>query len=148
MRRFIAVLSVLALYACDSGGGPAAFIGTGGNSSIAGTYILQTVNGAPLPYEFPVPGVDKYEILDDKVVLNDDGSWTEVGHDRKTVKGIVTLPVLNDGGTYTISGTMLTFSSTTPGAPTARFQGTLSGNTLILPAVSSTGQSLTLSLSK
>jgi hypothetical protein len=149
MRRYIAVLSVLALYACDSGGGPGAFIGTGGggNTSAVGTYALQTVNSAPPPTVLVWPGVDRFELLDDRMVLAD-SSWTEIGHARETVNGVVNISTLVDAGTYTVSGSTITFRITSPGSNVTSFQGTLNGNSLVFTGVNTIGNAVEMTYSR
>ena len=116
MRRLLAVLVVLALTACDSGG-PAAVIGTGGSGSgLTGTYTLRTVNGATPPAVYRTQGTTSYEILDDAFSIGASGSWTEVGHVRVTVNGGEPIAsTLSDAGTYTTTSNSITLTSTAAG---------------------------------
>jgi hypothetical protein len=146
MRRLFAAAVVLTLTACinDSigvvgtqavgGGDPASTTG------VAGTYTLKTVGGLPLPYTYLQSGADKSEILDDVVTLTNNGTWSELIHERKTVAGVVTVDAVTDAGTYVRVGTTgLTFS--TPKHPD--FSGVLSsGNTLTLFGFGPTGQTV------
>jgi hypothetical protein len=101
---------------------------TGPAASVAGTYTLQSMNGFPLPYILFQAGADTYEVLDDAIVLNDGGTWTETGHDRTTISGTATTSTLEDGGTYTLQGTALTLTSSSSGFIT----GSLNGTTITL----------------
>jgi hypothetical protein len=138
MRRLLSALSLLVLAAgCDSPYDP-----TAGSSGVAvpGAYVLRTVNGLTLPYTYSRSGADSYELLDDTFTLAD-STWTEVWHERHTVSGVVTTPTYSDAGTYTLNGTSIAFTSTTPGTIQSSFAGSVAGGTLYLPgqAVSSGG---------
>jgi hypothetical protein len=136
MRRLAAFVVAVMLTACDSGG-PAAIIASGGNSSIAGSYTLRTVSGAPLPFTFAQMGADKYEVLSDAITLTDAGRWTEVWQERQTISGVISTPTYRDAGVFTLNGTAIRF---TGGTSDTLFVGTLVGNTLSLTGVLSTGQ--------
>ena len=104
-------------------------------ASIAGTYKLQTINGSPLPYIIVQSGTDKVEFLDDQVVINDGGTYTESGHVRTTTNGVATTESIVDAGTYVRTGTAITFHSTSDNTDTP---GSINGNSI---TVVSTGLS-------
>src|SRR3982750_2923524 len=110
MRRFIARLFVFAVLVTLAGcGGDGAT--NAGPASVAGTYTLRTVNGAPLPYTWLQIGNDKLEITADVVILTEGGTWTESGTIRSTESGQVTTSPSTDAGTYTRIGTAITLVS-------------------------------------
>ena len=105
MRRLVVLLTFAAAVACggDSSTSPSA--------TVPGTYTLQSINGAPLPFIYFQSGADKGEIVADTLILNDGGTWSESGTDRQTQSGQVTTQTITDGGTYTLSGNALTLVS-------------------------------------
>jgi hypothetical protein len=122
MRRFVALLVFAATVACggDSSTSPSA--------SVTGTYTLKSVNGSQLPFTVFDFGTEKYEILDDAVILSEGGTWTESGTDRSTLNGQATTSTITDAGTYTLNGTAITFVS----AQTGTTNGSVSSNTLTI----------------
>jgi hypothetical protein len=150
MRRLLAALAVLALTACISDsigivGTQASGIPTAPAASIAGTYTLQTVGGANLPFTMSQTGADKVELMDDAFTLTSTNSWTEVWHERRTVSGTVTVVARNDAGSFTRSPNgEISFLSPTNGT----FVGTQGGNTLTLVTESLTGQLLSAVFTK
>jgi Lipocalin-like domain len=130
MRRMLAIVCTAAtvLFAgCDSDDstGPT-------QSSVAGTWNLTTVNGSPLPFTIQV--TPKIEVLSDQLVVSANGTFTESTQTRTTNGTAVTLATVPDGGTYSLSGTAVTFifNDGTTGA------GTVSATSLIVafPGVS------------
>jgi lipocalin-like protein len=122
MRRLLALLLLTAISgtACggDSGTNPTP-------ASLAGTWNLSTINGAPLPFVLQAVG-PKIEVLSDQIVAAAGGTFTETGSGRVTDAGVVTIVPITDSGTWTISGATVTFRFDSDG-----FIGTatLSGNT-------------------
>jgi hypothetical protein len=83
MRRLIpALLAGLVLSATACGGGDSS-----GPASIAGTYTLQTVNNAPLPFTTSEDATYKAEILSWVVTLNDNNTYSHVFRGRSTDNG-------------------------------------------------------------
>ncbi|MDB4888965.1 MAG: Lipocalin-like domain protein [Gemmatimonadetes bacterium] len=121
MRKLVIALVLAAAAAC--GGDSTSPV----DASIAGTYKLQTMNGAPLPYTFFVEGNQKLELLDDQLVLTDGGTYAESGHSRTTINGQATTDANTDAGTYTRSGTAITFRSS---ADNSIVSGTISGSSV------------------
>jgi hypothetical protein len=95
MRRLIpALLAGLVLSATACGGGDSS-----GPASIAGTYTLQTVNNAPLPFTTSEDATYKAEILSWVVTLNDNNTYrygwptTLVGTARSVVVPVPSSPL-------------------------------------------------------
>ena len=122
MRRMLAIACTVAtvlLAGCDSNETTAPT-----ENSVAGTWNLTTVNGAPLPYT--VQSTPKIEVLGDQLVVSENGTFTSSTQLRFTNGTTITTQTGTDGGTYTLNGTAATFifNSGTTGT------GTVSGNTL------------------
>jgi hypothetical protein len=99
------------------------------HASLVGTYTLSAVNGASLPYTVPNTG-DNVEIVQDgTITLAADSTYTAsaTGTENGSASTLVT-----DAGTYSASGTQVTFTSTAiPGAHyTASVAGSGTSQTL------------------
>ncbi len=104
MRKFIAAFAFLTLSACggDSSTNPSA--------SIVGTYTLQSINGAPLPF-IAQAAAPRIEVLSGQAVINVGGTYTASNVYRTTSGSTVSTTTDNDAGTYTTSGTAVAFTS-------------------------------------
>jgi hypothetical protein len=120
MRRLIAVLFAgLALTSTACGGGDSS-----GPPSIAGTYTLQTVNNAPLPFTTSEDATYKAEILSWVVTLNANNTYSFVFRGRSTDNGVPTENTITSTGTYTVSGsTVDMFDSVDNSSLTATVSG-------------------------
>ncbi len=94
-------------------------------ASIAGTYALQTVNSAPLPFTVIAITDYKLEILSDSYQIRDDGTYSGTTQFRETQSGTVTVNSENSSGTYTRSGSSITLTDSVD--PTYKITGTLDG---------------------
>jgi hypothetical protein len=103
MRRFAVLLALAAVVSCG-GDSP-----TSPSVSVSGTYSLQTVNGAALPYAYPQDVYDKFEFLSDVRTLSDSGTFTETYTNRQTQNGVATTFSRTVTGTYTVVGGGITF---------------------------------------
>ena len=117
-RAFVVLALVLAACGSDASTEPA---------SVVGTWSLQTVNGSPLPFVAAQSGSDKAEIMGDTIKISAAGSFIESTTIRTTLSGVATIQTLADTGTYKVSGSTLTLSSTADGSSGT---GTWSGNTI------------------
>ena len=125
MRRLVSLALVLAVAGCGSDSST-----TPTNSSVAGTWTLQSVNGSPLPFTLSASPA-KIELLSDVVVATSNGTWTSTQQTRTTIgTGTPTTSTATDGGTYTLSGNNVSILSSSAGS-TAQ-AGTINGNTLTL----------------
>ena len=116
-------LAVTALAAC--GGDSSTTAPT--QASIAGTWNLQTVNGAALPFIAAQTGSNKAEITGDVLTVTNSGSFTEITSERITTNGQVSNQSFADAGTYVLNGTAVSFRFNSDGSTGT---GTISGNTL------------------
>lgn len=119
MRYVLAVAVCLLCGACDSS--------TGLKETHVGTYRLQTVGGEPLPSVlFEIAGV-KFEVLAMTFELKSGGTFEASSTFRRTEEGEVIIETNTETGTYTISGTTLTFVH-----EAETYIGTLIGETMTL----------------
>jgi hypothetical protein len=103
MRRFAVLLVFASAVACggDSSTKPSA--------SVSGSYALRTVNDMPLPWIAVENSGNKWEVVNDVMILSDSGTYTESGINRFTVNGEIRIENFNFSGTYTVTGTGITF---------------------------------------
>lgn len=124
MRRALAILAVVGILAgcgSDSSTQPSA-------TSIAGTWALQTVNGAALPFVISQSGLNKAEVISDIATADAHGAYTEIAQVRVTLNGSVTTQSSSDAGTYTVNGTALVLKSNDGSTVT----GSLNGDTFTI----------------
>ena len=125
MRRLIpALLAGLVLSATACGGGDSS-----GPASIAGTYTLQTVNNAPLPFTTSQDATYKAEILSWVVTLNEDRSYSFVFRGQSTDNGQTTVNTITSTGTYTVSGSTVDMFDP---VDNSNLSATVNGNTLTI----------------
>ena len=125
-RSIAAVVALVALGAC--GGGDKS---TGPSGTIAGTYSLKTVNGAALPAVVVQIGADKLEVTSGSVTMNSDNTFNGVTAFRETSSGVVDESSAVCSGTYSRSGSNVTFTETETEDCGGSYPGTWSnGNTL------------------
>jgi hypothetical protein len=124
MRRLILAMGTLALFACGDS--------TGVLQNINGSYNLQTVNGASLPYTFSLAGTSPRQEITADVITASNGSFADVTSERDTdlQTGAVSNFTTSDTGTYIINGTAVTFQFSSGGSGS----GTVSGNTFTIVA--------------
>lgn len=121
---------------------------TTGPTDVTGTYSLVTIDGNTLPYTVPNNPHNTIVITSGTIVLNSDHSYTVGG--TGTSDGGDPQQVIADEGTYTVSGSTVTFSSTTHSP--ASYTATATSTTLTAMApggfAGSTNTSFTLVLDK
>ena len=100
------------------------------NSDIAGTYTLQSIGGTALPYTFQPDATTTITLTSDVLTVGSDGTWSEAEDFTQTSNGQTTTGSVNDGGTFTLSGSSVTFVSQTIGG--TAYTGTYTSNTLTL----------------
>ncbi|MBA2685474.1 MAG: hypothetical protein H0U66_13390 [Gemmatimonadaceae bacterium] len=85
-----------------------------GPGDVSGDYTLQSVGGNPLPYAFPNSS-DNIVVTSATLHLNTDHSYSVSA--AGSANGSADDNVIADAGTYSLSGSTVSFSSTTfPGA--------------------------------
>lgn len=116
---------------------PLAFtLGCGDNSTnpttsdIAGTYTLQSIGGTALPYTFQPDATTTITLTSDVLTIGSDGTWSEAEDFQQVSNGQTTNGSVNDGGTFTLSGSNVTFVSQTTGG--TAYTGSYASNTLTL----------------
>jgi hypothetical protein len=118
LPKAFAVLAAGAVIFTGCGGGSDSATSPVTNASLAGTYTLKTVNGGPLPAVIQ-PGtaeVSKIEVLSDVVTVKVDGTWNGVEQFRLTTGATIEMQTVNSSGTYTVSGTTVTFKDNLDGS--------------------------------
>jgi hypothetical protein len=122
MRKALIAVAAVALLGC---GGDS----TGPAASAVGTWNLQTVDNAPLPYTllFVANPLYKLEILSDTFLVRADGSYTETFTERETDGTTVTTTSDNDTGTWVQNNAALTITSS---SDQSAVSGAISGNTI------------------
>jgi Lipocalin-like domain len=123
MRKLFLGLAASLLLAC---GGDS----TGPNASAAGTWNLQTVNGAGLPATviFVASPLYRLEILSDTFVANANNTYNETSVVRETDGSTVATTTSTSNGTWTQSNGALTITTSDGFVTTA----TISGNTITI----------------
>ncbi len=84
-------------------------------ASIAGTYNLKSYNGITVPAVIQASG-PKVEVLNDQVIVNANGTWSESGTYRISDLSGVTTQTETGAGTYTLNGATVTFRESTDGS--------------------------------
>jgi hypothetical protein len=125
MRKALIALAAVALLGC---GGDS----TGPVASPVGTWNLESVGGAPLPYTvlFVANPLHKLEILSDVFEARADGTYTETFTQRETDGTTVTTTSDGDTGTWVQHNASLTLTSSDQSTTSAA----ISGNTITVSA--------------
>lgn len=137
------VASVATLAACGSDNN-----GSTGPGDVSGTYALATVDGDPLPYTVPNNPEHTIVVQSATITLGSDHSYTVTG--TGTSDGGDSQQVLADAGTYTLSGSTVTFTSTSHSGAIYTATATSTKLTVAAPGgfAGSTDTSFTLVLNK
>ena len=126
MRRYAAVLFGLLLLGCSSDNSVSADI-----EAAVGVYVLQTVNGSPLPYNAGNQGGVDVVIVNDQYTLTSGRTYTRSGTLRLTEFGITTTQSVTESGSWTLSGGTLTLTiSSSNLGQTGNYSGSLAGSSL------------------
>jgi hypothetical protein len=121
MRKLLSLCAILFAIGCGDSTSPIL--------TVAGTWSLQSVDGISLPYILEQVGADKAELTSDVITANSTGSFTETTNIKITEGGQVTNESFPDAGTYTQSGSAVTFTFNSDGSSGT---ATLNGNTLTM----------------
>src|SRR5262245_3013381 len=104
MRVLVVIAGVVGSVACGSAMpvGPSEVPSSPAPSSVAGSYTLYTIDGAPLPFILSRYGDTKIELLSDTLVLDPNGSATERATSRFSAGPRVQTSTTTDEGSFTI----------------------------------------------
>ncbi len=102
------------------------------DTSIFGTYALQTILGESLPLIVLEEGDDKLEFIAGSIRLDRDDTYSRSVTTRLTQSGNVTTDVFTVAGTFTANGSALQFSGSGDDRGEGPFTGSISGNTLTI----------------
>lgn len=101
MRRIAALLALATLIACG-GSDATAPPGQTQGRTFSGTYVLQSINGANLPFTFGVLTGDYTTIRSYSLTIGSAGSWTATRSTVSSTNGqVVDLPSDTLSGSYT-----------------------------------------------
>jgi hypothetical protein len=119
MRRLLLSAAVLVVAAgCGSDNSVAPTVG------LSGSYVLEAVNGQPLPYVF-TSDQGTFEVTADQLTLNGDGSYSDLTQLTSATTGEVFQS--QELGTYSSLNGSITFFDQTDGI---EYSGSLSGSVL------------------
>lgn len=122
MRRLLATLALTsALVGCGDDDGPS------GSASIAGNYVLQSIDGDPVPSTIIQLPDYLLEVTQGSLTVNANNTWSASVTFREDDDGTITVETDTDGGTYTRTNNSVSFTSTQGGVDAA---GSISGSTL------------------
>lgn len=96
--------------------------------SIAGAYVLQTVDGVPLPVPAYASTTDS--ITDDGYAIDVDGTYSRIGHQRVFAAGRMNTLTVIDSGTVTLDGKNITLTTRLHGS--YALHGTIAGDVMTL----------------
>jgi hypothetical protein len=120
--QMLAGLALLAVVSCGSDAtGPA-------QGSAIGSYHLESVNGAALPFLSVQNGTAKTEITSEVITLNGDGTFSDVEIVRTTNGSSIATTQFGSVGAYQSPDAPSEFTETSPN--TFVFTGSVSKNTL------------------
>lgn len=123
MRRCLAFLVLGLAIGCGNDSPSAPTL-----ASVAGTWVLASVNGSPAPFVFSQSGTTKSEIVSNVVTITSSGGYTSVFQVRTTVNGQATTMTTTDAGSVSLQGTTIRVQS----SGGTVYNGTISGDTLTL----------------
>lgn len=103
--------------------------GVTGTSTVNGTYVLQSVNGAALPYTVPGSAA-KIEIVSDVVVLHEGFTYAVSGQTRSIVNGQLATQSTSGNGTFSLQGNAIFFRNVIATVPL--LPGTINANKMTI----------------
>ena len=125
--RFVnALLAAAILAGCSDSSGPE-------GPTIAGTYALASIDGAPVPVVTTDNPGFRAEVLGSTLVIRGDGTWTETRQGRVTLSGSASTVDAVSSGTFTASGSQLVLTiPPAGGAGAVTIQGTFAADAIVL----------------
>jgi hypothetical protein len=102
MRRITALLVLATTLACGGGSDATSPGNTSKGVAFSGSYVLQSVNGKPLPVTWTFNSGDSLRIRSYSISINGSGSWTSTVSQVFSTSGVVTdQPNGGQSGSYT-----------------------------------------------
>lgn len=125
-RRYAAALIGLLLLGCSSDKTVSPDV-----TAAAGVYVLQTVDGSPLPFNAGNQGGVDVVIVADQYTLTTSRTYTRQGSVRATQFGITVNQSVTESGTWDLNGSTLTLTiGTSSLGQTGNYTGSLAGSNL------------------
>ena len=106
MRRFLALAIVALAPLLGAGCGSDSI--TDPRQAVAGSYALMSFDGKQLPATI-LAGDPQVDVVSDELMLTSSGSFTQNTTFRVTESGVTSTQAVADVGTYTVSGSTVTF---------------------------------------
>jgi hypothetical protein len=103
--------------------------GAPADTSIVGTWSLETVNGAPLPYVLTDSASTRTEVTADVLTFLPSGQFTQLTQLRTTTAGEANTQTVPQAGTFSSNRGSVTLQFT---GDSASYSGTVSGRTFTL----------------
>jgi TRAP-type C4-dicarboxylate transport system permease large subunit len=104
-------------------------------STVRGSYALQTINTASLPYTITGSNGSQTVVLGDTITLMEGNVFHESGGSRVTANGQTTNPAIFGSGNYSLLGTSMNLNSSIGGVNRT---GQIVGNTMTVLDVPNT----------
>lgn len=125
-RRYAAVLIGLLFLGCGSDKTVSPDI-----TAAAGVYVLQTVDGSPLPFNAGNQGGVDVVIVADQYTLTTSRTYARQGSVRATQFGITVTQSVTESGTWDLNGSTLTLTiGNSSLGQTGNYTGSLAGSNL------------------
>ncbi|HSA54982.1 MAG TPA: hypothetical protein VLE53_04720 [Gemmatimonadaceae bacterium] len=121
MRKLWMAGLALSLLACDDDDDDPA----GPDTSFAGTYAMISIASQPLPATLFQDATSQIQVTSGQLVLTAANEWTGSVTVVTTTNGVPLTETLDAGGSFTISGSVITF---TDESDQSTFTGTLNGD--------------------
>lgn len=126
MRRFVAVLTLVLLAACDT-----QIDQSTSPSAVVGTYQLRTYGGRSLPTVVSTDGGGVTEVVSGELVIGSDNSWSETRTYRLTASGSTQTASFVYSGSWTYERDQASMMFNMP-ALQAQFTGVAAGGSVTL----------------
>ena len=121
MRKLLIAGLALSLLACDDDDDDP----VGPDTSFAGTYALVSIASQPLPATLFQDATTQIQVTTGQLILTTSNAWTGSVTVITTTNGVPQTQTMDAGGTFTISGNVITF---TDESDQSTFTGTLNGD--------------------
>lgn len=114
VKRYLSVaagaLLLLAPIACGGDSGP-----IGPEPSVAGTYTLRTVDGAPIPVTLSESGTYRLEVIGGRIVLDPEDTFATFTEFRETRGTEVSIEPVTVVGSYVVNGSNISMTNAATG---------------------------------